>query len=79
MSINRLAGMLRKLAYIYPYHQAIGFYLEAARSYDKKAVDLFHDRFNYEFDFYVTYNMKDTEYVPRWRLHVPRGFENLGA
>ena len=76
-SVNRLAGMLRKLAYVYPYHQAIGFYLEAAQAYDKKTVDLFHGRFDYEFDFFLSYGMKDTEYVSRWRVHVPRGLSDV--
>ena len=72
VSVNRLAGILRRLGYLYPYHQAIGFYLEAAEAYDKKAVALFHGGFEYEFDFFLSYGMQDTEYVPRWRLHVPR-------
>jgi hypothetical protein len=72
-SVNRLAGMLRKLDYVYPYHQAIGFYLDAAGAYNEKALDLFHRGFQYEFDFYLTYLMKDTQYVRRWRIHVPRG------
>ena len=71
-SVNRIAGMLRNLGYVYPYHQAIGFYLETA-AFDQKAVDLFCEKFEYEFDFYLSYGMKDTEYVPRWRIHVPKG------
>jgi len=74
VSVNRLAGMLRKLGYVYPYHQAIGFYLDAAGTYDDKSIALFHDRFDYEFDFYLTYGMTDTEYVRRWRIYVPTGF-----
>lgn len=72
-SVNRIAGVLRNLGYVYPYHQAIGCYLESA-GYDKKAVDLFYERFEYDFDFYLSYGMKETEYVPRWRIHVPKGF-----
>ena len=75
-SVNRLAGLLRNLGYVYPYHQAIGFYLETA-GFDQKAVDLFYAGFEYEFDFYLSYGMEDTEYVPRWRIHVPRGFSRI--
>jgi hypothetical protein len=76
-SANRLAGMLRKLAYVYPYHQAIGFYLEAAGAYDRKAIELFRGGFEYEFDFYLTYGMKETEYVRSWRIHVPKGLRRM--
>ena len=75
LSVNRLAATLRKLGYVYPYHQAVGFYLDASGTYDPALVDLFFERFEYEFDFYLTYNMEDTEYVPKWRIHVPRGFK----
>lgn len=72
-SVNRLAGLLRKLSYVYPYHQAIGFYLEAAGAYDQKAIELFRGGFEYEFDFYLTYGMEETEHLPSWRIHVPKG------
>lgn len=72
VSINRLSAMLEKLGYMYPYHQAIGFYLERA-GYKKAAVDLVR-RFPMEFDFYLAHQMGRTEYVPHWRLHVPKGF-----
>ena len=73
-SVNRLAGMLRKIGHVYPYHQAIGFYLEAS-GFEAKAVDLFYAGFDYEFDFYLDYGMTETKYEKRWRIHVPRGFK----
>lgn len=76
-SVNRLAGVLRKLDYVYPYHQAVGFYLDAAAAYNQQAVELFHGGFEYEFDFYLAYGMEETEYVPRWRIHVPKGLSRM--
>ena len=35
VSVNRLAALLQKLNYIYPYHQAIGFYLELVPKADR--------------------------------------------
>lgn len=72
LSVNRLAAMLKQLAYIYPYHQAIGFYLERA-GYKSSLLDLLR-RFEMNFDFYLAHDMKATEYVKGWRLHVPKDF-----
>ncbi len=71
LSVNRLAAMLQKLHYIYPYHQAIGFYLSAG--YKSSLLDLLR-RFPMEFDFYLTHQMKEAEYVKSWRLYVPKDF-----
>jgi hypothetical protein len=72
VSVNRLAAMLQKLGYIYPYHQVIGYYLERA-GYKSHLVDLFR-RFPMRFDFYLTHQMHDTDYIRSWRLRVPKSF-----
>lgn len=70
-SVNRLAAYLQKMRYVYPYHQAIGFYLEKSEGYSSSAIERFRDRYDFEYDFYLAYGMKDTRYDKRWRLHVP--------
>lgn len=70
-SVNRMAAMLKQLGHIYPYHQAIGFYLERA-GFKPSALDLFRE-LPREFDFYLTNDMKEREYVKEWRLHIPKG------
>lgn len=70
VSANRLAAMLKKLAYIYPYHQAIGFYLERA-GYRSSALDLFRN-IPTAFDFYLEHDLKEKEYVKEWRLFIPK-------
>jgi predicted transcriptional regulator of viral defense system len=72
VSVNRLAALLQKLDYTYPYHQAIGFYLERT-SYDPEIVSLLR-RFPMSFDFYLAHDMGQTEYIRDWRLYVPKGF-----
>ncbi len=72
VSVNRLAATLKKLAYIYPYHQPIGFYLERA-GFRSSALDLFR-RVPREFDFYLEHGMKEKEYVKEWRLFIPKRF-----
>jgi hypothetical protein len=71
ISVNVLMATLKKLGHLYPYHQAIGFYLERA-GYDARALDLAR-RPGLEFDFYLAHGMKDTEFSRDWRLTYPRG------
>jgi hypothetical protein len=71
LSAKRLMATLRKLDHLYPYHQAVGFYLERA-GFDGEAPDLAR-RPGLEFDFYLTHGMDDTVYDKAWRLHHPRG------
>jgi predicted transcriptional regulator of viral defense system len=73
VSINKLTAMLRKLNYIYPYHQAIGFYLERVGVYKEAQIGLLKT-FNFEYDFYLTHKMGKTEYSKEWRLYYPMGF-----
>mgnify|MGYP000533613284 CR=1 FL=1 len=73
-SINKLAAYLRTLNFTYPYHQAIGFYLERAGDYSDSQINLIR-QFPIEFDFYLTYQMKNPDYNERWRLFIPKGFQ----
>ena len=73
VSINRLCAYLRKLDYTYPYHQAIGFYMERSGRYEKSQLNLLR-QFPIEFDFYLTYEMNDPDFHPGWRLFFPKGF-----
>jgi predicted transcriptional regulator of viral defense system len=75
LSVNRLAGMLSDINFVYPYHQCVGFYLEQAGTYSASSIERFRDKFNRDFDFYLAYQMKGTRFDKRWRLHVP---ETLG-
>lgn len=72
LSVNRLGAMLLRMAFGYPYHQVIGYYLERAQ-YKASLVELFQ-RQPMERDFYLTHDMGKTSYISRWRLHVPQGF-----
>jgi len=72
-SVNRLSAMLKKLNYIYPYHQAIGFYLDNAGVYKESSINILQ-KFDKKYDFYLTHKMADTIYSKKWRLHYPRGF-----
>lgn len=70
-SVNRLLSYLKKMDYQYPYHQLIGFYLEKA-GYDEKILKLL-DKFEIEYDFYLTYQMVEKDFSNRWRVYYPKG------
>jgi hypothetical protein len=71
-STNVIFAVLKQLDYIYPYHQAIGFYMSRA-GYPDFALQLFQS-LGLKYDFYLTHGISDTDYVPEWRLFVPKGF-----
>lgn len=68
-SANKIYSYLKKLNYIYPYHQAIGFYLERA-GYKESALKLL-EKLPITYNFYLTYEMKNTAYSERWKLYYP--------
>jgi predicted transcriptional regulator of viral defense system len=72
MSVNTLVATLKKLSYAYPYHQAIGFYMEKAGYERERFMRL--RTLGLEFDFYLAHGLKQKEYIEFWRLFVPKGF-----
>lgn len=72
VSTNKLIATLKKMDYIYPYHQAIGFYMEKA-GYNERALTLL-EKIPMKNDFYLNYQIKDKAYSTRWRLFFPKEF-----
>lgn len=77
LSTNRLVSYLRQLGFVYPYHQAIGYYLDVSGAGKGVAMQELRE-IPMKFDFYLAYGMSEMTYVPRWRLYVPKGFDTLG-
>ncbi len=71
VSITKLIDTLQKLDHVYPYHQAIGFYMERA-GFARKQFALLK-QLDMDWDFYLAHNMRSTAFDAGWRLHHPKG------
>jgi hypothetical protein len=72
VSIPRLVEILREMDYVYPYHQAVGFYLDRAAVYEESELQLL-EAIPMEFDFYLENRLENPDYSERWRLYFPKG------
>ena len=72
VSGQRLLQCLRKMAYVYPYHQVLGFYMQRAGYKGGEYAPL--KKAGLSFDFYLAHGLAEKEYDPEWRLFYPKGF-----
>lgn len=70
LSINTLYNYLEQMDFIYPYFQAVGFYLDYCGVYNDLQLSLFRKQIR-KYDFYLDYNMKNPKYSKEWRIFYP--------
>ena len=71
VSVPTLVATLRKLAYAYPYHQAVGFYMQRAGYAEAQLQRL--KALGTDFDFYLTNQIPNPRLDPEWRVYYPDG------
>ena len=71
ISMNTLIATLKRLDYVYPYHQAIGFLLQKVGVPEPQLAKL--EALGLEWDFYLAHQISDPLYDSRWRLFYPQG------
>lgn len=73
-SIAKVIALLRRIRYVYPYHQCIGYYADRA-GFPPGPLDRLRS-IGLNFDFYLTYGIDSPRYIEEWRLYVPQHLEN---
>ena len=69
ISVDRHVAILKKLSYVYPYHQSIGFLMEKA-GYPEQGVNQLR-ALGLSHDFYLAHGLQQPEYSKDWRLFHP--------
>lgn len=72
-SVNRIYSYLKRMAFKYPYNQAVGFCLERS-GYTSPLINNIRN-LGLNVDFYLTHNEKNLLYSDRWRLFYPRSIQ----
>ena len=70
ISVDLLVAMLKKIKYIYPYHQAIGFYMQRA-GFEVSSLNILK-KIGMKYDFYLDYDIKKKMYSKEWRIYYPQ-------
>jgi hypothetical protein len=74
VSVNRLVSSLKKLDYIYPYQQAIGFLMQLA-GYERDRYTLLLE-LKSRFDFHLLHGISKPNYDDTWQLYYPPGLKD---
>jgi hypothetical protein len=70
LDVEKLFEYLVAYRYLYPYHQAIGFYLQAA-GYAAHQYERF-SQLPMDLDFYLEYGMTEMIYNASWKIYYPK-------
>lgn len=75
VDVKKLVNMLTEINHVYPYHQAIGFYMQASGAYT--SVDLAQiKQIPVVLDFFIDNAMQDKIFDKDWRIWVPNNLSS---
>ena len=70
VSVPKLVDTLKELDHVYPFHQAIGFYMERAGFVAKQLALL--KALGTNWDFYLAHGLRNPVFNREWRIHHPK-------
>lgn len=74
VSINKMVSYLKKMDFIYPYHQCIGFYLTATGKYRDSQIQLLR-KIDISRKFYLVHGISEKAFSTEWNLYYPANFQ----
>jgi len=72
ININQLVSYIKKIQHAYPYHQAIGFYMERA-GYPESHLKLIKE-IGINYKFYLSHGIRNPKFSSDWNIVYPNGF-----
>jgi predicted transcriptional regulator of viral defense system len=75
ISLDRILTYLRKMKFIYPYHQAIGYYLEHSGAFNFSELQPLQ-KLGMDHKFYLDYGIENPAYIKEWQLYVPESMSH---
>jgi hypothetical protein len=75
ISADLLISILKEINHVYPYHQAIGFYMQRA-GFENSALNSLK-KMGLDYDFYLDYGLDQTDYSKEWRVYFPRNLRAI--
>lgn len=74
LSVPKIIEVLTTLAHVYPYHQAVGFYLERA-GVPPKRLRILRDYKEPTFNFYLANQIRKPKFDAQWKVFFPAALE----
>ena len=70
VDVKKLVQTLKEINHIYPYHQAIGYYMEKSGAYSQSEIALLK-KIPRELEFFLDYAMQEKTFCAQWKIWVP--------
>ncbi len=74
VSINKVMAYLKTMDFIYPYHQCIGFLMQASGKFSESQLQLVR-KLPIHYKFYLIHNIQEPLFSEEWNLYYPKDLQ----